>query len=137
MKTYKENIEKKELREKLSYWQHEIWSYWMKYLFSLCKKNEDGNYIIPKEKVDRWKRQIDTPYNKLSKSEKNSDREQVDRYLPIIEEFITKAIQQTINDLILEVFEMPTTFPEQESDDLDRGYLMCKNDIINKLKDKI
>ena len=51
---------------------------------------------------------------------------------------IEEAIKQTIlKDLISEIEEMPTTFPEQESDDLDRGYLMCKNDIINKLRDKI
>ena len=75
---------KKKLREELSHWQHEIWACWMKYQFELCKENEDGSMVIPKEKVDRWKRQIETPYSKLSESEKDSDREQVDKFIDLI-----------------------------------------------------
>lgn len=55
--------------------QHEIWSHWMKYLFT-CGHNVDGNFIIPKDKVERWKRQMNTPYNELTEKEKDSDRDQ-------------------------------------------------------------
>ncbi len=54
--------------------QHEIWSHWMKYMFSICVENSDGgSVIIPKEKVLRWKRQLNTQYKDLSPDEKLSD----------------------------------------------------------------
>jgi hypothetical protein len=36
------------------------------------------------ENVERWRRQIDTPYEQLSEAEKQSDREWADRVLEII-----------------------------------------------------
>jgi hypothetical protein len=54
--------------------QHEIWSHWMKYMFSICIENgEEGFVTIPKEKVNRWKRQLNTLYKDLSPDEKLSD----------------------------------------------------------------
>jgi len=61
--------------------QHDIWSHWMKYLFSICQVNEDGSVIISKEKVDRWTRQLNTPYSKLSEKEKDSDRHQAKKII--------------------------------------------------------
>ena len=80
----RDNKSTEQLREELSHWQHEIWSHWMKYQFSSCIRNADGSMTIPKEKVDRWEHQIDTPYNELSNSEKERDREQVDKFIHII-----------------------------------------------------
>lgn len=40
--------------------------------------------MIPAHLVDRWESQMNTPYSALSEEEKESDREQVRRYLPII-----------------------------------------------------
>ena len=59
--------------EKLADVQHKIWSYWMEYLFSICEERDDGCVVIPKDKVNRWKRQIKTSYDDLSESEKDSD----------------------------------------------------------------
>ena len=61
--------------------QHEIWSHWMQYLFSVCTENKDGSVVIPADKVERWKRQINTPYEELTEREKNSDREQAEKVL--------------------------------------------------------
>jgi hypothetical protein len=44
----------------------------------------DGSLIIPGDLVRRWQKQIDTPYAVLSEQEKESDREQVRKYLPLI-----------------------------------------------------
>jgi hypothetical protein len=41
---------------------------------------------MPAELVVRWERQIATPYADLSDVEKESDREQVREYLPVIAE---------------------------------------------------
>ncbi len=76
--------EKNLLREKLSDIQHEIWSNWMTHLFKVTISNDDGTYTIPVDKVNHWKRQISTPYNRLSESEKNSDRKQANKILNII-----------------------------------------------------
>lgn len=61
--------------------QHEIWSHWMKYLFSICKTSPSGSISIPITYVERWKEQITTPYHVLSEKEKESDREMFMKHL--------------------------------------------------------
>lgn len=73
-----------ELLEPLAAIEHERWAHWQKYLHSQCSKNNDGSLTIPSELVDRWERQLNTPYHDLSQKEKESDREQVSRYLNLI-----------------------------------------------------
>jgi hypothetical protein len=74
------------LMEKLADVEHERWSHWQRYLHSKCKRTADGSLVIPAELVQRWETQMNTPYSKLSEKEKESDREQVRLYLPIIED---------------------------------------------------
>jgi len=76
-----------EIKEKLADYAHKSWSGWMQYLFSLSKKNRDGSITIPVELVNRWKRQINTKYKKLSEKEKDSDRLEADRIIKIVKEF--------------------------------------------------
>lgn len=78
-------MEKKGLREKIANLQHDIWAHWMKYLFSVSYRIADGSVWVPAKKVARWKRQIETPYEKLSEKEKDSDREQADKILGVLE----------------------------------------------------
>lgn len=70
--------------EEIATAQHEIWSHWMKYLFQVSKKNEDGSVTIPADKVTRWVRQMNTPYSGLTEDEKESDREQAGKILEIL-----------------------------------------------------
>lgn len=79
-----ENKENPSARELLSDLSHQIWIHWMKYQESVSKLNNNGEWVIPKEKVDRWKRQMETNYNDLSDKEKESDREQADKILKIL-----------------------------------------------------
>ena len=60
---------------------HVAWSGWISYMFSKCLVNPDGSLNIPAELVERWTRQMNTPYAELSESEKDSDRREADRYL--------------------------------------------------------
>jgi hypothetical protein len=74
------------LMEKLADVEHERWSHWQRYVHSKCERTTDGSLVIPAHLVDRWESQMNTPYSALSEQEKESDREQVRRYLPIIAE---------------------------------------------------
>jgi hypothetical protein len=64
--------------------EHERWAHWQMYLHAQCHRLEDGSLVIPAKLAERWTNQIATPYEQLSESEKDSDREQVQRYLGII-----------------------------------------------------
>jgi hypothetical protein len=72
------------LIEQLADVEHERWSHWQRYLHSKCERTPDGSLVIPANLVAQWESQMDTPYAGLSESEKESDREQVRRYFPII-----------------------------------------------------
>lgn len=69
-----------EIVEEFANLEHERWSKWQQWVFDCSIENEDGSVTIPKEKVERWKRQIATPYTELTEEEKQSDREQVYPY---------------------------------------------------------
>lgn len=76
-----------ELIEQLADKEHASWARWMEYLFSRCPFTEQGDAIIPRELVVRWKRQIAIPYAELTEREKQSDRDEVVHILPIIREY--------------------------------------------------
>lgn len=71
--------------EKLADLAHKSWSGWMEHLFEKSESNEDGTVVIPKELVERWKRQIETKYEDLSDDEKESDRKEARKVLKILE----------------------------------------------------
>ncbi|MBW2094188.1 MAG: hypothetical protein JRI80_04800 [Deltaproteobacteria bacterium] len=79
------------VREQLANYAHNSWAGWMEYLFekSISYKPgevqaEEGAIIIPKWAVERWKRQMNTKYNDLPESEKESDRQEADKIIAII-----------------------------------------------------
>jgi hypothetical protein len=87
------------LRSALAALQHEIWAHWMTYQFSCCWDisntsicAEQSAHIaaphtmaIPGEKVERWQRQLATPYAELTTKEQASDLEQADKILALPE----------------------------------------------------
>ncbi len=78
---------KKTMREKFAEIAHNQWSGWMKYLFSKGTFNEDGTWTMPVWAVDRWKRQMETPYSMLSEDEQQNDRDEADKFLIVIKEY--------------------------------------------------
>lgn len=72
------------MREAISSVQHDIWSQWMKHLFSVSVENEDGSVTIPAEKVIRWQRQMNTSYWDLTEKERESDRSQADKVIGVL-----------------------------------------------------
>jgi hypothetical protein len=71
-------------REELASYAHDAWSGWMKYMFSKSIITTDKNVIIPSDLVKRWDRQMNTKYEDLPESEKESDRKEADTMLAII-----------------------------------------------------
>lgn len=76
----------KNLIEKMADMEHMRWAKWQNYLHSfLTWNNEIQAWVLPHEKKDHWQMQINTPYQMLSEKEKESDRDQVKPYLPLIQ----------------------------------------------------
>jgi hypothetical protein len=76
--------------------EHEIWSSWMFYMFTRGDYDNMGRWIMPKEFVDRWTKQLETPYSELSEQEQKSDIEQVYKHLYLDNniEYIRELLKQ-------------------------------------------
>lgn len=89
--------DKEKLREKLAAIEHQRWADWQKWLHGKLVSQtgaplpyKDGMLMLPSD-YQRWEEQIAADYSELSDEEKASDMEQVDRYWPLIEEYIAGA----------------------------------------------
>ena len=80
----REVLESVHTLEQLAAIEHERWAHWQQYVHDQCERQADGSLVIPAELAARWQTQIETPYAGLSEREKDSDREQVRRYLPVV-----------------------------------------------------
>lgn len=96
---YKES-ETKDLLEKLAAIEHERWADWQRYCHAKGVKDKNGWVSLPWECVERWERQIATPYAELSEPEKQSDRDQVARYWPLIKSHSRILALRLIESLI-------------------------------------
>lgn len=78
-------IAKEALIEKLAEIEHERWGRW--------HKHAARNWNVAM--VSSWNQQADTPYHQLSEQEKDSDRKEVMRYWPLIEEYISEQVKNS------------------------------------------
>lgn len=76
------------LVEQLAAIEHERWAHWQKYLHEKGQRQSDGSVLLPADLVARWERQIDAPYDALPEEEKDSDREQVRKYFPLLKRWL-------------------------------------------------
>lgn len=79
--------------EDFAHIEHERWSHWQMYLQSMGTRQPDGSLLIPPDLVERWDRQMSTRYENLSAQEKDSDRQQVLKYLSQIVEAIASELK--------------------------------------------
>jgi hypothetical protein len=77
--------------EELAAIEHERWSHWQRYVHSKGSYTAGGDLVIPAELAARWERQMNTAYGDLDESEKESDREQVRKYLPVVAKLLGSA----------------------------------------------
>jgi len=73
-----------EIRDALARYSHDsAWAGWMKYMFEKGTENPDGTWTMPASFVERWQRQMNTAYDDLPESEKQSDLKEADKMLSI------------------------------------------------------
>ena len=99
-----------ELREKLAAIEHERWADWQRYIHSVSDMKA-SSLNIPMGYASRWDRQINTPYSELSEREKQSDREQVDRYWHLVKEYAQQEANRQKLEMLgrLEKLSIPIT----------------------------
>lgn len=64
------------LRERLAELEHNQWVHWTRYML---------DNLTP-DNIERWRKQIETPYAQLSETEKASDRRWADEVIKLIEQ---------------------------------------------------
>lgn len=72
------------LMEELAAIEHKRWSRWQAFMHAQGNRQPDGSLVLTPALVRKWDRQIASGYAELSEVEKESDREQVRQYLPLI-----------------------------------------------------
>lgn len=70
--------------------EHERWAHWQRYMHDKGERRTDGSLVLPPDLVERWEAQIATRYADLSEAERESDREQVRRYIPLVADIVSR-----------------------------------------------
>lgn len=78
------------LIEELAAIEHERWSHWQRYVQGKGAIQPDGSLLLPAHLVKHWEIQAQTDYAHLTDQERESDREQVRKYLPIIADTLSR-----------------------------------------------
>ena len=122
-----EKLFEEEVREKLADIEHDRWSKWQKYMHSKMERISTARWSLSDELFQRWERQINTRYAELSEKEKDSDREQVDMYLPLIKQFLKSKLQ--------EAFEKGMFSGQSEGwNDANKNKMYEKKQLIEKIE---
>lgn len=83
-------LESERVVDQLAAIEHRRWAHWQRYVHEQCERRADGSLVIPAALVERWETQIEMSYTDLTEQEKDSDREQVRKYLPTVIEALTR-----------------------------------------------
>jgi len=73
-----------QLVEKLAAIEHERWADWQSWCHKVLREHCPSPEL--EQVLARWDKQIATPYQELTEQEKESDREQVQRYIHLVME---------------------------------------------------
>ena len=112
--------------------EHDRWARWQKHMFSKCNNRVDGDKVIPAELVERWQRQIDTPYSELSEQEKESDRKETREYLPLVNTELSLQRNRIIEECEKIEAHWEANNPRHEW--ASKGFEKALQQIIDKIK---
>jgi hypothetical protein len=100
-----------QLIEKLAAIEHERWAHWQKYLHSKLKSVKDG-WLMSESDFEHWQSQIERKYDDLTEAEKDSDREQVARYFPLVQRAVAthsqSSVEEELEQLKIMIIELRT-----------------------------
>lgn len=132
-----------EFIEKGAALEHDRWAKWQKWMhgrvYDSSKSINPHLKVIPTEDFNRWERQIATEYEQLSDKEKESDRIEVRKYLPLIQDLLTKKDQEHKVELEIikgEAIKPGSIYPIDEGVNLNPvqafldGYTKSRNDYL-------
>lgn len=119
--------------------EHDRWAKWQDYLHSKLIYHEIPSggkriawYLLDAGNYEHWTRQINTDYKDLSEKEKESDRIEVRKYLPLIQEILTKkdqehkaeleSIKEELWQSMKELYRNATNHKDKEIFDRSCGY---------------
>lgn len=91
-----------ELREQLAAIEYKRWADWQRWMHTKGRYdifNGEDVYVFPRSYIEHLTHQINTDYSGLSEAEKQSDREQVDRYWPLIEAEVASRLRELLDGL--------------------------------------
>jgi hypothetical protein len=95
MSDHKSHMPFESLVEELAALEHQRWAHWQKYVHDRGQRQPDGSIVLPSDLVAHWERQINTQYADLTTEEKDSDREQVKKYRPLLERWLNLARKES------------------------------------------
>jgi hypothetical protein len=101
------------LREKLADIEHQRWADWQKWCNAVIREHIDSPKAT-EARLKLWDKQIATPYKDLTEQEKDSDREQVDRYLPLLIHWSERLVQDRLNQLQYKLQETIFAFTKEQ-----------------------
>lgn len=73
-----------ELRELIAAECHSQWAGWTRYQFTKLERGQGSALVVPGALVERWTRQMETPYDQLPESERESDRVEADKIIALL-----------------------------------------------------
>lgn len=91
------NSGEEELLEKLAAIEHERWADWQTWVHKVINEGVEGTTL--EQFMERWDKQIATPYAALSEAEKQSDRDQVMRYWPLLLAWHSQQVEAAIQNV--------------------------------------
>lgn len=119
--------------EQMADLEHDRWARWQEYFFGKCEiQNPEDGYIymkLPTDLYERWKRQIEQSYLELSEKEKESDRIEVRKYYPFIDQIIDFAIKEERGRIVEMIKKTQGSYVEDPFGNNKQGFF--KEDIIN------
>ena len=109
-----------ELKEKLAAIEHQRWSDWQKWCNAVIREHIDSPKAT-EARLKLWDEQIATPYKDLKEYEKDSDREQVERYWPLVEEYYTNKFLKRETELLDALYWIYTQYCGRGHDFMGAG----------------
>lgn len=107
-----------ELIEKLAAIEHQRWADWQQWVHDQCEipegEDQPDGLVIPAALAMRWQRQIKTPYADLSEAEKQSDRDQVMRYWPLLQAYVSTKEREAVYGFHEYIMGKDIIRPEQD-----------------------